>query len=85
MIRYLAHAEEALKKRGLIRAWVDAAILAPDWTETDPGHTERTRSFNKLESIGGRVLRVVHGIDGTDIVVLTAMLDRNALKNRRGS
>lgn len=85
MIRYLAHAEEALKKRGLIRAWVDAAILAPDWTETDPGHTERTRSFKKLESIGGRVLRVVHWIDGTDIVVLTAMLDRNALKNRSGS
>jgi hypothetical protein len=83
MIRYLPHAQEALEKRGINQAWVEVTILTPDWSEPDPGHGDRTRSFKVLEFLGGRVLRVVHWADGRDVVVLTAMLDRDALKNRR--
>ena len=82
VIRYLAHAEEAMRRRGLLPAWIEAAIGTPDWTTPDPGHPDRMRSFKMLEVAGGRVLRVVHWTDGADVVVLTAMLDRDALKQR---
>ncbi len=82
MIRYLPHADEAMQKRGLLREWVEATIAAPDWVEPDPRYPERTRSFKVLEPMGGRVRRVVHWADGLDIVVLTAMPDRNARKQR---
>ena len=82
MIRYLAHAEEAMRRRGLPPAWIEDTIVSPDWTTPDPGHPDRTRSFKMLEAAGSRVLRVVHWTDWENVVVLTAMLDRDALRQR---
>jgi hypothetical protein len=78
MIRYLPHAEEAMARRSIAREWVAETLSAPDWTEPDPRHADRTRSFKSLAALGGRVLRVVHWRDGPDIVVLTAHPDRDA-------
>ncbi len=82
MIRYRPHAEEALRIRGLLREWVEAALAAPDWTEPDPAHPGRSRTFKAIPETGGRVLRVVHWSEGDDIVVLTVYLDRDAGKRR---
>ena len=84
MIRFLTHAEEAMQKRGIEPAWVIDTLQMPDWTEPDPGHPDRTRSFKAIASSGGRVLRVVHWVEGPDIVVLTVMPDRDALRRRSG-
>lgn len=82
VILYLAHALEALEKRGLQREWVEATIMHPDWQEADPAYPERTRSYRVIEALDGRILRVIHWRDGDDIVVLTAYPDRDALKRR---
>jgi hypothetical protein len=83
MIRLLAHAKEAMEARGVSLAWVEATLETPDWTEADPHHPERSRSYKVIAALGGRVLRVVHWREGRDIVVLTAYPDRDALKNRQ--
>ncbi len=80
MIRYLPHAIEAMERRELGEAWVRETVIAPDWTEPDPRHPDRTRSYKAINAAGGRILRVVHWTDGLDIVVLTAHFDRNATK-----
>ena len=83
MIRYRLHAEEQMIDRGITRAWVEATLASPDWTETDPQRPERTRSYKAIPEMGGRVLRVVHWFENGDVVVLTAHPDRNATKRRR--
>ena len=79
-LRYLPHAEEAMIRRGIRHAWIEKTIASPDWTEADSQHPGRIRSFKAMEPMGGRALRVVHWTEGSDIVVLTAYPDRNALK-----
>jgi hypothetical protein len=82
MIHYLAHALEAMSKRGVKPDWVADTIEQPDWTEPDvqPG---RIRSYKAISDFGGRILRVVHWTEGPDIVVLTVYPDRDALKRRK--
>ena len=82
MIRYRPHAEEAIRARGLAREWVEAVVTQPDWTEIDPRHPERTRSYKAMDALDGRILRVVHWLEGADVVVLTAHPDRDAVKRR---
>ncbi|MBB4266293.1 DUF4258 domain-containing protein [Roseospira visakhapatnamensis] len=78
MILFSAHAEAALARRRLRRAWIESAILEPDRTEPDAGAPEVTRSFKTIPDFGARVLRVVHRPDGHDILVITAFFDRGA-------
>ena len=82
MIRYLAHAEEALAKRGIKPKWVVVTVEQPDWTDIDPAKPARTRSYKVIDELDGRVLRVVHWAEGDDIVILTAYPDRDALRRR---
>jgi hypothetical protein len=82
MIRYLSHALEAMAKRDLEPEWIVETIARPDWTEPDTVHPGRLRSYKAISDFGGRILRVVHWSDGTDIVVLTVYPDRDALKRR---
>jgi hypothetical protein len=44
----------------------------------DPRHPERTRSYKAIVENGGRVLRVVHRVEGDDIVIITVHFDRGA-------
>ena len=78
MIRYTKHALEAMAKRGLAASWIEATVKAPDSVESDPRHPERTRSFKAIPQLGSRVLRVVHRLDGADMIIITAHLDRGA-------
>ncbi len=66
-----------MQQRGILAAWIEATIEAPDWTEPslDPA---LTRSYKIIPDYGWRVLRVVHRADGSDIVVVTVFFDRSA-------
>jgi len=78
-LKFTSHALIAVAERKIDRAWVEAALSAPDWTVSDrkPG---RMRAFRAVPERGGRILRVVYDdIDGVFHVV-TAFLDRNAKK-----
>ena len=78
MIRLSKHAQEAIDRRQIDPAWVEAAVNSPDRVEPDPRHPERTRAYKAIAAFGDRVLRVVHRPDGDDILVITAHFDRGA-------
>ena len=71
------HAVEAMELRGIDLAWVEAAIVAPDWTEPDsrPG---RTRSFKAIAAFGSRVLRAIHRPADDGVMVIKTFFDRGA-------
>ena len=72
-----------MAKRQISVDWVQRALASPDWSDSDPVHSGRRRSYKALPECDGRVLRVVHWMDGSDTVVLTVFLDRNAREARR--
>lgn len=78
MIRFHPHALIRIAERQLRREWVEATVIAPDWTAPDPDDPTVTRAFRAISQAQGRVLRVAHRPDGTDILVLTAFFDRGA-------
>jgi hypothetical protein len=77
-IRFTAHAEVRLARRGLSREWVEAAVEAPQWWEPDPGDAAVERRFRRIDDAGGRILRVACVETGDEIRVITALFDRNA-------
>ena len=76
------HAREAMERRNILPKWVSDTVLHPEWNEPDPVHPERIRSYRGISALGGRILRVVHWTEGSDIVVLTVFPDRDAEKRR---
>ena len=51
------HAVEAVFERKIDPAWVEAAVLEPDWTSPDPHDPEIERSYRVTAGHGGRILR----------------------------
>ena len=78
MVRLTKHAAEAMQRRNIAIEWVEATLNAPDFTEADPRHPERIRSYKAIAAFGGRILRVVHRRDGRDMIVITVHFDRSA-------
>ncbi len=77
MLRSTRHVERRILERRLDPEWIEATIDRPDWARSDPDPA-LTRSFRAIAAAGGRVLRVVHRAEGTDIMVVTAHFDRSA-------
>ena len=48
MIVYTRHTEQRLIERRINRAWIDATIMSPDWTTSDPDPT-LTRSYKAIK------------------------------------
>ena len=80
MIILTKHARESIDVRRIELAWIEAALCAPDFAETDPRHPERMRSYKAIAEYGGRVLRIVHRPDGDDIVG-----DHRTFRSRSGA
>jgi hypothetical protein len=78
LIRFTRHAQEAMGVRNIAFAWIEAAVTAPDFVEADPRHPERKRFYKAIDEYGGRLLRVVHRVEGDDIVIITVHFDRGA-------
>ena len=77
-ITYSTHAEQVMIERDLERAWIEAAIQNPDWTEPDPLDPAVERRFLAIPAREGRILRVAVTENDDTILVVTAFLDRNA-------
>ncbi|HEY0837408.1 MAG TPA: DUF4258 domain-containing protein [Azospirillum sp.] len=78
MLIYTAHAQMTLRERALSVEWVERAVQHPDRTEPDPDNPTVRRAFKRIPEAGNRIIRVVHRPQGTDILVITAFLDRGA-------
>jgi hypothetical protein len=78
MIRLTIHAARREREYNLDRSWIEAAVIAPDWTAPDPREAGITRALKAIPERGGRVLRVAHRLDGPDVLVLSAFFDRGA-------
>jgi hypothetical protein len=78
MIRFHPHAITRIKERRLQQTWIEATVIAPDWTAQDPQDPAVTRAFRSIAEAQGRILRVAHKPVGPDILVLTAFFDRGA-------
>lgn len=72
------HSDVAMREREIERAWVIRAIEGPDWIEPDSGDPALKRAFAALPERGGRILRVVYRESETQVLVITAFLDRGA-------
>ncbi len=77
MIRLSIHAVKRLAERKIAWAWVELTIASPDRIAADHDPA-LTQSFKAIAEFGGRVLKVVHRMEGQDVLVVTAHFDRNA-------
>jgi hypothetical protein len=57
--------------------WIERTVSEPDWTKPCPRDAALTRSYRRIAEAGGRVLRGVHRLQGADMLIVTAFLDRN--------
>jgi hypothetical protein len=79
-IRFTRHATERIEQRGLNIAAVIRAIEGPLWTECDPADPSLTRYYSYVDEDQLHILRVVvRDIDGEEALVVTALIDRNAV------
>lgn len=81
-ITYGTHALDMLAERGIERGWVERTITAPESTEPDPQHPDRTRAYRALPERDGRVLRVVYVSTAEGAHVVTVFLDRGRRRRR---
>lgn len=75
------HAEFALLKRDIEIAWVERALVEPEWTEPDPAKHDVMHAFRRIAERNDRVLRVVYNPSVHPVRVITAYFDRR-LKGR---
>lgn len=78
LVRMTAHAMGMIAARGIAQARVEATLAQPDSRSQDPSDATLTRSYRAIDAADGRILRVVHRPDGTDVLVITAFFGRGA-------
>jgi hypothetical protein len=78
MIRFTLHAVEMMEARAIDRAWVTDTVERPSRIALDPRDVSLTRSYRAIPEAKGRVLRVVHRLDGRDRLIITVHFDRDA-------
>ena len=79
-IRFSLHAETVMRERGLQAEWVERIALDPEWTAVDPRDSTVERRFGAVPERGGRILRVACVEDAFEIRIISAFLDRGAIK-----
>jgi hypothetical protein len=79
-IRFSLHAKTVIRERGLAAEWVERITLDPQWTEVDPGDPVVERRFGAVPERGGRIMRVACVEDAAEIRIISAFLDRGAIK-----
>jgi len=77
-LRYTLHADDMLVERKIERAWVEAVMAAPEWTEPDPRWVGLRRAYGRVAEAGGRILRVVFADEGDGRRIVSAFFDRDA-------
>jgi hypothetical protein len=69
---------DVLRERGIEPYLVEQAAREPQWVEPDPADPQVRRHFQRLPQHGGRYLRVAVVETTTEILIVTAFLDRRA-------
>ena len=77
-VRFIAHAEDRLARRGIQRQWAIDTEQSPERMEADVARPSRKRALRRLPERGSRWLRVVFEEHDEEIVVVTVFLDRDA-------
>jgi hypothetical protein len=78
MVKLSKHTVDEMEGRGILLAYIEAALISPDRVVQDATDPALSRSYKAIPEFGSRVLRVVHRRDGDDIFVVTAHWDRGA-------
>jgi len=79
MLKLSNHVVREMEKRGIVLAYIEAALAAPDRVMVDPTDADLTRSYKAIAGFGNRILRVVHRPEGgADTFIITAHWDRGA-------
>ena len=71
-----SHAEAAALKRKIDMAWIERALVDPDWTERDPVQPSVMHAFLRIAERNHRVLRVVYNSRVYPVRVITVYFDR---------
>ncbi|MFC6024710.1 MULTISPECIES: DUF4258 domain-containing protein [Methylobacterium] len=83
-IRWSDHVLERMRMRNIEPAWVERTIRRPEVIEPDPARPGRVRVFAAVPERDARIMRVVYEpLEGDEIVVVTALLDRGRTRKRR--
>ena len=69
-----------MRERGLDARWVETVSRAPLWTAPDPGDPAVERRFGAVPQREGRIMRVACVEDDFEIRMISAFLDRGAIK-----
>ncbi|MCL6707067.1 DUF4258 domain-containing protein [Pseudomonas sp. R2.Fl] len=77
-LHFTAHALTVIRERQLDANWVEQAVRAPDWRETDPSGSPAERRYRRIPECGNRILRVICLETDSEIRIITAFLDRKA-------
>ena len=78
MIILSQHTEREMVQRGIVMAYIESTLAAPDHVRPDPVDAALTRSYRVIAEFGNRVLRVVHRPDPMGVFIVTAHWDRGA-------
>jgi hypothetical protein len=78
MVKLSKHTVDEMEGRGILVAYIEAALISADRVVQDATDAALSRSYKAIPEFGSRVLRVVHRRDGDDIFVVTAHWDRGA-------
>ena len=71
-----SHAAVAALKRKIDPAWIERALVEPDWTEPDPAKPGVMHAFLRIAARNDRVLRVVYNPNVHPTRVITVYFDR---------
>lgn len=70
------HASDGLQHRDISMAWLESALLSPDWTEADHIDPSLEHRLKVIPDFGNRVLRVIVNVHEMPVKVITAFFDR---------
>jgi hypothetical protein len=71
-----SHAAAAALKRKIDMAWIERALVEPDWTEPDPAKPGLMHALVRITERNHRVLRVVYNPSVHPVRVITVYFDR---------
>jgi hypothetical protein len=70
------HAAEMLRRRGIRREWMEAALASPQRVERDAVDPAIVHHLLTIEECAGRVLRVLYNEKAKPVRVVSVYLDR---------
>lgn len=71
------HAKKRIDERDILLTWIQETIEKSDRPESDQTDPELEIAFKKIESYGGRILKIVYNKTVSPIRIVTLHFDRS--------